>query len=581
MSLVSFHLMKESTTPPPIQVPVKSVNIYDHAQQLAEENFQLHQIINDQTNTIDKLTNTVATLKELIQQLRDEIAILKGQKPKPIIAPSQLEGQKKKADWCARFQRNYKEEKPILFTLWVKRIDDCTTTSAQFCFSAVADATTSLQTSACNISRLARLAITNANRKKKRGQPRGKPRKKKKTVLTIHEKIVLQPTHIPEGAEFKGYKPYTVQDIIFQPHNTQYLMARWRLPDGSYITGELPEGIHGHYGPTLVAYILHQYHASRVTEPLLFEALLERGVLISAGKLNNILIEDKDSFHEEVDELLPAGVEADGQVQADDTGGRHQGQNQYTTVIGNRWFSFFTTTESKSRVNFFKLLQQGREEYLINEDTVEYLREAGVASYFPGYIALSMGSKFTTLAGWEQFLKEQNITSASEVRFLTEAALFASVILRGIPRNLGVHGDDAGQFDAFIRSLCWIHEERHYRKLIMTTDQARADLERIRAQIWAIYRKLKAYKESPNEADKAAIEKEFDDIFQQTTSSPTLNHQLKKTYGKNKNCSGFFKDQKPLYTITAAKRMLVPLKQNSRFQEVLAVRLAEMPETHF
>ena len=68
------------------------------------------------------------------------------------------------------------------------------------------------------------------------------------------------------------------------------------LPDGSYVRGELPKGIHGHYGPELVAYVLHQYHTCRVTEPLLLEQLKARGVLISAGQLNNILINNKGNY---------------------------------------------------------------------------------------------------------------------------------------------------------------------------------------------------------------------------------------------------------------------------------------------
>jgi len=366
----------------------------------------------------------------------------------------------------------------------------------------------------------------------KPGQPRGKPRKKKKTLLEIHEKIVIQPESIPEGAVFKGYKPYLVQEIIFESHNIQYQRAQWMLPDGSYVAGELPKGIHGHYGPELVAYILHQYHTCRVTEPLLLEQLLARGVLISAGQLNNILINSKEAFCVEVNELLPAGVEADGQIQVDDTGGRHKGKNQYTTVIGNRWFSFFATTESKSRVNFFRLLQGGKNEYLINEDTLDYLRESAAAVFLSGYAAFSKGEKFTTLTDWEQFLKERNITGRSEIRFMTEAALYASVITHGIPSNLGVHADDAGQFDAFVRSLCWIHEERHYRKLIMTTDQAQADLARVRDQIWTIYQELKDFKAAPVPQAVEAIREKFDEIFQQETSSPTLNHQLKKTHQK-------------------------------------------------
>jgi hypothetical protein len=362
---------------------------------------------------------------------------------------------------------------------------------------------------------------------------------------------VIQPLSIPEGALFKGYRTYTVQDVVFSPHNTQYQIAQYVLPDGSYIRGELPAEIYGHYGPTLVTYILHQYHACRVTEPLLLGQLIALGVLISAGQLSNILIQNSAVFCDEVNELLLAGIEADGQIQVDDTGGRHGGENQYTTVIGNQWFSLFTTTESKNRVNFLRLLQQGKHEYLINEDTLEYLRQVGAASYLPGYIALSMGKTFMALTDWELFLKQRNITNAPAIRFVTEAALYASVIANGVPRDLGVHADDAGQFNAFVRSLCWIHEERHYRKLIMTTDQARADLECVRDQIWTIYQELKDFKESPGPQAAKAIEDSFDKIFQQRTSSSTLNHQLKKTY------------QKKQELLRALQRPETPLHNNS------------------
>ena len=215
--------------------------------------------------------------------------------------------------------------------------------------------------------------------------------------------------------------------------------------------------------------------------------------------------------------------------------GQPKGKNQYTTVIGNRWFSVFTTTDSKSRVNFLKLLQGGKNEYVINEDTVGYLRMIGAADYLSGYVALSFGEEFSTLEDWEIFLQKRNIIKKTAVRFVTEAGLYASVIRNGIPRDMEVHSDDAGQFDLFFHFLCWIHEERHYRKLIMTTDEAKADLERVRDQIWTIYRGLQAYKENPNELSIPIIEKLFDAIFQQKTSSPTLNHQLQKTYVKKEN----------------------------------------------
>ena len=415
----------------------------------------------------DELQNAIVQLKEENQQLRDEIAFYKGQKPRPKIPPSILEGPKSEGG------------------------------------------------------------------KGKSKISRGKhPRKKKKMRLEIHQEKVIQPSLIPDGAKFKGYKPYSVQDIVFKPLNTQYKIARWQLPDGSYIAGELPKGIFGHYGPELIAYILHQCNACRVTEPLLLEQLHERGVLISAGQLNNILIRGKASFHEEAGELLVAGVEAHNQIQADDTGARHKGQNQYTTVIGNEWFTVFATTASKSRVNFFRLLQSGKHEYLINEDAIGYLEGLNAPSYLPGYIATRKEARFTTLEGWEQFLKDLHLDQEHEMRLVTEAALFACLIENGIPRDLGVHGDDAGQFNAFIRSLCWIHEERHYRKIIPITEEARSDLNRVRDQIWAIYRELKGFQQTPNDEAKEAIKKQFDQIFLQDTSSPTLTKRLRMTYQK-------------------------------------------------
>lgn len=198
-------------------------------------------------------------------------------------------------------------------------------------------------------------------------------------------------------------------------------------------------------------------------------------------------------------------------------------------------FSAFLPQErSKSRINFLKLLQGNKEHYVINEDTVAYLRSCNAAGYLPSYIAISHGARYITLADWEQFLKERNITQTNDVRFVTEAALFASLFEHGIPRNLLIHSDDAGQFDIalFFNTLCWIHEERHYRKLIMINDQAKTDLEYVKKQIWTIYNNLKTYKLASDPDLKTAIEQQFDEIFQQQTSSATLNHQLQKTFKK-------------------------------------------------
>lgn len=556
--------MRNTDSSKHIQLPVDELREHP-IQQASDEIFRLHQVIHAMANNMDAMANKIAIQEELIQQLKDEIARLKGQKPRPDIRSSKLEGQNRKPDWHARIGLHDGLRKIVLFSIWVKGAESFETPLLRSAVSVIAKSVLTLQARAFDIYRLAKPIIKKVKRTGKPGQPKGKPRKKK-TLLQIHERPVIQPLNIPEGAVFKGFNRYTVQEIIFKPHNIQYQLARWQLPDGSYITGELPKDIHGHYGPELIAYILHQYHACRVTEHLLLDELRARGILISAGQLNTILIKNKDSFMEELAELLPVAIEVERQVQVDDTGGRHDGKNQYTTVIGNRWCSVFTTTDSKSRVNFLKLLQGGKEHYVINGDTIAYLDACNAPAYLSGYISMHKGQKFTSLEDWEKFLRGLNITQESAVRFVSEAALFASLFEHGIPRDLLIHSDDAGQFDVvlFINTLCWIHEERHYRKLVMTTDHARADLERVQGEIWTIYQALKAFKESPSESFAKALEKDFDDIFQQKTSSITLDQQLKKTYEKKQDLLGVLKrPEAPLHnnaSETCARAAKIKLK---------------------
>ena len=232
-------------------------------QKLSEQNTRPIETTRWLEERLDIALNALSLQAEEIQRLKDEIAVLKGQKPRPKIPPSALEGSQSKD------KQNNKDK-----------------------------------------------------------LSRGKhPRRKKTKHLDIHAKRRISPESIPEGAIYKGHKKFTVQDIVFYSYNTVYELERWQLADGTYLTGQLPQNIQGHYGPQLVSYILHQYYGCRVTEPLLLAQLKEVGVLISRGQLSNVLIQGKDSFHQEKNELLRAGIAATGQIKVDDTGARHRGKN--------------------------------------------------------------------------------------------------------------------------------------------------------------------------------------------------------------------------------------------------------------
>ncbi len=118
--------------------------------------------------------------------------------------------------------------------------------------------------------------------------------------------------------------------------------------------------VQGHYDFELKGHILYQYYHCHVSQPLLLEQLWEWGVDISSGQLNRILTENKDLFHKEEDAILSVGLKVSDYINVDDTGARHAGKNGYCTHIGNEFFAWFQSTDSKSRINFLELLRAGQ-----------------------------------------------------------------------------------------------------------------------------------------------------------------------------------------------------------------------------
>src|SRR5207247_998123 len=149
----------------------------------------------------------------------------------------------------------------------------------------------------------------------------------------------------------KGYEEYDVQELVLQAKLTRYRRERILTPDGRTLLAPLPADVlpGSHFGPTLIAYLLYQYHQCNVTQPLLLEQLQELGIAISTGQINHFLTENLDGFHQEKAALLTAGLAVSSYVGVDDTGARHEGHNGYCTALGNDLFAYFESTDSKSR----------------------------------------------------------------------------------------------------------------------------------------------------------------------------------------------------------------------------------------
>ena len=241
----------------------------------------------------------------------------------------------------------------------------------------------------------------------------GSAKRAKTAQLTITEEAVIPLPDVPPGAAFKGYEDFVVQDLIIRPRVIRYRRERWLTPDGRSLVAPLPADVvpGSHFGPDLICFILHQYHHQHVTQPLLLEQLHQLGIDISAGQLSRILTEEKDAFHREKDELLPAALAVSAYVQVDDTGARHQGHNGACTHIGNELFACFESTDSKSRLNFLEVLRRPHTDYVINEMAVAYwqrqkLAEAVIEQLWPG------PAEFADAAAWQGRLRGLGITAS-------------------------------------------------------------------------------------------------------------------------------------------------------------------------
>jgi len=361
-------------------------------------------------------------------------------------------------------------------------------------------------------------------------------RKKKKTQkLVIHEDKVIKPDGpIPKGSRFKGYRNFVVQDLNIESHNIRYRLEHWVTPQNKSITGKLPEVLKNqHYGPQLISYILYQYHHCQTTQPLLLEQLREWGIDISAGQINQLLLQGTDTFHAEKDELLQAGLNASPYVTVDDSGARHQGRNGFVTHIGNDWFGWFQSTDSKSRINFLELLRAGKTDYVLSVAALAYMKKQRLPESPFAQLSQFQGKTFADKEEWLALLDRLAITNRRHQRFATEGALLGSVLRHGLCDDLTIVSDDAGQFDILLHALCWVHTERLIHKMLPLNEMHRQEIQLIRTQIWDFYTELKRYKRKPNKKQKIRLHKSFDEIFTQKTSYATLNQTLKRIH-KNK-----------------------------------------------
>lgn len=433
-----------------------------------------HQVIKVLLNMVEELKQENETLRHEVQQLRDEVNRLKGEQGKPDIKPS-------------------KKTKSV-----------------------------------------------NYSSERERHQPKSwqKSSKVDKIQIDREEKRYVDQRLLPEDAQFKGHEAVIVQDIQLGTDNIQFLKEKFYSPSQrSTYLAELPVGYTGEFGPGIHTLVLTLYYGGEMTEPKIVELLRHLGIFISEGQVSNLLTKKKDMWHQEKDAVYRAGLASGSWQHIDDTSTRVNGENQYCHVLCNPLYTAYFTRPDKDRLTIISLLQNVTEPvYMLNETTAAWLALFSTPQWAQQVIATWTQEQpipSPELEAWIEICLGR-LNKQQQARIKEAAALTAYYHQADVPIIPTLLSDDAPQFRFIIpdHALCWVHEGRHYKKLMPFIVYHQQLLLDFLQQFWAYYHDLQAYRNHPTPKTSVELEQRFDKLFSQETGYDELDKRIAITKQK-------------------------------------------------
>jgi hypothetical protein len=332
------------------------------------------------------------------------------------------------------------------------------------------------------------------------------------------EEVFVKAVDVPSDARFKGYQSYTVQELTITPKDVTYRLEVWQAPDGTVIRATLPPSIVGaHFGPSVLA-MVHNLYANGMTQPAIFDFMLGVGIDVSEGQIHNMLVGEAKQYQQQSEAILSAGIQEAPYIRTDDTGAKHQHKSAYCTHIGGKYFAYYKTTPSKSRINFLRILLQGKEGYIINEAFIWHLFQSGVEDDVLNEFEAHIGKRYQGKKGMNRLLNEMRLGDKKLRLCCIEAGLVGFIQETILKPGQILLSDRAGQFLIFDHAECWIHMERPLRKLEAKTAKAEAEIQSVREAIWTLYDRVK--EASASQEGREEIHKLYDELLAIQVTSP-------------------------------------------------------------
>lgn len=429
-------------------------------------------------NLVESLVEEIEKLHKTVQDLKNEICRLKGEKGKPHFL------NKKKNDDVKSNHSSEKERK--------------------------------------DIERLA--------------HPR---QKKQKKNIKIDRQVVckVDKKELPSDAEFKGYETIIKQDIKIVTDNVEFKREVYYSASlKKTFTAKLPPGYFGGYGPGLRSLALCLYNDSGVTELPIERFLKMSGIQISKATVSRMITDNHEVFHKEKEDIIWSGLRSTSYQHIDDTKAVENGKHFHAHILCNDYYTAFTTLPSKDRLTVLSILCCGELKFSLNEKAYEHMFEHGLYKMYLSKIKQFGIRENLTRAEIDKILAEV-FPDAKRNKRRRRLVLEASAITyyQGLDHAIKqLVCDEAAQFDKLTenRSLCWVHALRHFKKLNPVIDYNIKQLDAFTEKSWDLYRKLYSYKKDPTNEHKKIILDEFDELFSTKTGYESLDKLIAKTRQK-------------------------------------------------